>query len=145
MEIYSIGFTQKSASEFFGALKTHGIERLLDVRLNNTSQLAGFAKQADLAWFLGQICNCAYQHEPLLAPEQGMLDAYKKQKGSWDQYSEEFLTLMRSRNIESQIDKESFHQKTVLLCSEPTAENCHRRLVLEYLQQSWKDVIIHHL
>ena len=145
MEIYSIGFTQKSASEFFHLIRAHGIERLLDVRLNNTSQLAGFAKQADLAYFLREICNCAYQHEPLLAPEQAMLDAYKKQKGSWESYAEEFLTLMRSRKIESQIDKESFSQKTVLLCSEPTAEHCHRRLVLEYLQQSWKHVIIHHL
>jgi len=145
MEIYSIGFTQKSASEFFNLIRANGIQRLLDVRLNNTSQLAGFAKQADLAYFLREICNCAYEHQPLLAPEQAMLDAYKKQKGSWDKYAEEFLTLMRSRKIESNIDKASFHQKTVLLCSEPTAENCHRRLVLEYLQQSWKDVIIHHL
>jgi uncharacterized protein (DUF488 family) len=83
MEIYSIGFTQKSASEFFGTLKARGIERLLDVRLNNTSQLAGFAKQADLAYFLSEICGAAYEHEPLLAPTQDILDAYKKHKGSW--------------------------------------------------------------
>jgi uncharacterized protein (DUF488 family) len=145
MEIYSIGFTQKSAAEFFGTLKTHGIQRLLDVRLNNTSQLSGFAKQADLAYFLREICNCAYEHEPLLAPEQSMLDAYKKQKGNWDDYAKAFLELMRSRKIESAISPESFRQKTVLLCSEPTAEHCHRRLVLEYLQTSWQDVIIRHL
>jgi uncharacterized protein (DUF488 family) len=145
MEIYSIGFTQKSAGEFFGKLKSHGIERLLDVRLNNTSQLSGFAKQSDLAYFLHEICNCAYEHEPLLAPEQRMLDAYKKQKGDWDDYANAFLKLMRSRKIESAISHESFHQKTVLLCSEPTAEHCHRRLVLEYLQRSWANVIIHHL
>jgi hypothetical protein len=101
MEIYSIGFTQKSAGEFFGTLKTHGIERLLDVRLNNTSQLAGFAKQADLAYFLREICSCAYEHEPLLAPEQEMLDAYKKKKGNWDDYAEAFLQLMRSRKIQA--------------------------------------------
>jgi len=145
MEIYSIGFTQKSASEFFGALKTHNIQRLLDVRLNNTSQLAGFAKQADLAYFLREICNCDYQHEPLLAPEQPMLDAYKKQKGGWETYADQFLALMRSRKIESAISSASFARKTVLLCSEPTAEHCHRRLVLEYLQQSWQGVIIRHL
>jgi uncharacterized protein (DUF488 family) len=145
MEIYSIGFTQKSAGEFFGTLKAHGIERLLDVRLNNTSQLAGFAKQVDLAYFLREICNCAYEHEPLLAPKQEMLDAFKKHKGSWDAYAEAFLNLMRSRKIESAIPKKSFEQKTVLLCSELTADHCHRRLVLEYLQQSWQDVIIHHL
>jgi uncharacterized protein (DUF488 family) len=145
MEIYSIGFTQKSAGEFFDALKTHGIERLLDVRLNNTSQLAGFAKQADLAYFLREICDCDYEHEPLLAPTQEILDAYKKRKGDWDVYAEAFLDLMRSRGIESQISPDSFARRTVLLCSEPTAAHCHRRLVLEYLQNSWRDVIIRHL
>jgi uncharacterized protein (DUF488 family) len=145
MEIYSIGFTQKSASDFFGTLKAHGIERLLDVRLNNTSQLAGFAKQADLAYFLREICGAAYEHEPLLAPTQDILDAYKKQKGSWELYEGEFLALMRSRKIETRINKESFARKTVLLCSEPTAEHCHRRLVLEYLQNCWQSVGIHHL
>jgi len=145
MEIYSIGFTQKGASEFFETLKAHGIQRLLDVRLNNTSQLAGFAKQADLAYFLRKICNCDYEREPLLAPEQSMLDSYKKLKGSWDVYAEQFTNLMGSRKIESAISKESFTRKTVLLCSEPTAERCHRRLVLEYLQRSWQNVIIRHL
>jgi uncharacterized protein (DUF488 family) len=145
MEIYSIGFTQKSASEFFGALKTQGIERLLDVRLNNTSQLAAFAKQADLAYFLREICGAAYEHEPLLAPTQEMLDAFKKRKGSWDAYEEAFLALMQGRNIESAINRESFMRRTVLLCSEPTAEHCHRRLVLEYLQRHWEGMEIHHL
>jgi uncharacterized protein (DUF488 family) len=145
MEIYSIGFTQKSAAEFFGTIKANGIERLLDVRLNNTSQLAGFAKQSDLAYFLREICNCAYEHEPLLAPTQETLDTYKKLKGSWDIYAEQFMNLMRTRKIESAISQQSFNQKTVLLCSEPTAEHCHRRLVLEYLQTSWQDVIIRHL
>jgi uncharacterized protein (DUF488 family) len=145
MEIYSIGFTQKSASQFFGTLKAHGIERLLDVRLNNTSQLAAFAKQADLAYFLREICGAAYEHEPLLAPTQEMLDDYKKHKGGWDTYEEAFLALMRARKIEAALDKESFARKTVLLCSEPTAEHCHRRLVLEYLQKHWEDVEIHHL
>jgi len=145
MEIYSIGFTQKSASEFFGTLKAHGIERLLDVRLNNTSQLAAFAKQSDLAYFLREICGADYEHEPLLAPTQEMLDAFKKRKGSWDLYEAAFLDLMRSRRIESHLDKEGFTRKTVVLCSEPTAEHCHRRLVLEYLQKHWEGVEIHHL
>lgn len=145
MEIYSIGFTQKSASEFFGTLKANGIERLLDVRLNNTSQLAGFAKQADLAYFLREICGADYEHEPLLAPTQDILDAFKKHKGIWDAYEEAFLALMRSRSIEAAIDQDSFARKTVLLCSEPTAEHCHRRLVLEYLQKYWEGVEIHHL
>ena len=145
MEIYSIGFTQKSASEFFGALKANSIERLLDVRLNNTSQLAGFAKQTDLPYFLREICGAAYEHEPLLAPTQEILDAFKKHKGSWDVYTEAYLALIRSRKVETVLSKESFQKRTVLLCSEPTAEHCHRRLALEYLQEHWKDVIIRHL
>jgi uncharacterized protein (DUF488 family) len=145
MEIYSIGFTQKSASEFFGALKSHRIERLLDVRLNNTSQLAAFAKQQDLAYFLREICNADYEHQPLLAPAQEILDAYKKQKCGWEAYEQAFIALMRARKIESAIDKNSFARKTVLLCSEPTAEHCHRRLVLEYFQKHWQGVKVHHL
>ena len=101
MEIYSIGFTQKSASQFFETLKAHGIERLLDVRLNNTSQLAGFAKQADLAYFLKAICGALYEHEPLLAPTQDILDAFKKKKGDWDVYTDAYLSLIRSRKVES--------------------------------------------
>src|ERR1019366_8688048 len=101
--IYSIGFSQKSASQFFGTLKMHGIERLLDVRLNNTSQLAGFAKASDLPYFLREICAADYEHEPLLAPTQDILDAFKTKKGSWDTYEEAFLALMRSRQIESHI------------------------------------------
>jgi uncharacterized protein (DUF488 family) len=145
MEIYSIGFTQKSAREFFDTLKAHGIERLLDVRLNNTSQLAAFAKQADLTYFLHEICGAAYEHEPLLAPTQDILDEFKKRKGSWEAYSEAYLSLIRSRKVESVLSRDSFLKKTVLLCSEPTPEHCHRRLALEYLQQHWEGVTIHHL
>ena len=145
MEIYSIGFTQKSAAQFFGALKSAGIQRLLDIRLNNTSQLAAFAKKDDLAYFLKAICNAEYHHEPLLAPTQEILDAYKKRKGDWTAYEREFLALMREREVETNIDRAQFAQPTVLLCSEPTAEHCHRRLVLEYLAGHWGDVTIHHL
>jgi uncharacterized protein (DUF488 family) len=130
MEIYSIGFTQKSASQFFGLLKAHGIERLLDVRLNNTSQLAGFAKQSDLPYFLREICGAAYEHEPLLAPTQEILDAFKRRKGDWDVYVDAYLNLLCSRKVESVLSPESFSKKTVLLCSEPTAEHCHRRIAL---------------
>ncbi len=145
MEIYSIGFTKKSASQFFGALKANGIERLLDVRLNNTSQLAGFAKQADLAYFLQEICAARYEHEPLLAPTQEILDAFKKGKGSWGDYTEAYLALISSRKVESVLAQDSFRKKTVLLCSEATPEHCHRRLALEYLQKHWDGVKIIHL
>ena len=145
MEIYSIGFTQKNAGEFFGALKANGIERLLDVRLNNTSQLAGFAKQSDLPYFLKEICGAEYEHEPLLAPTQEILDAYKKRKGDWGEYTEAYLSLIRDRKVESALSRESFAKRTVLLCSEATAEHCHRRLALEYLQSNWGGFGIVHL
>jgi uncharacterized protein (DUF488 family) len=145
MEIYSIGFTKKNAREFFGTLKAYRIERLLDVRLNNTSQLAAFAKKDDLAYFLREICSAAYEHEPRLAPTQDILDDFKKRKGSWEVYSEAYLSLIRSRKVESVLSQDSFQKRTVLLCSEATAEHCHRRLALEYLQKHWKGVEIHHL
>ncbi len=145
MEIYSIGFTQKSAAQFFGALKQAGIRRLMDIRLNNTSQLAAFAKASDLPFFLRELCDADYVHEPLLAPTQEMLVTYKKRKGDWAVYEQEFLALMAQRDIANALDRKSFARPTVLLCSEPTPEHCHRRLVLEYLQQRWEGVIIRHL
>jgi uncharacterized protein (DUF488 family) len=145
MEICTIGFTKKSASEFFGALKTAGIKRLIDVRLNNSSQLAGFTKRDDLAFFLREICESDYIHEILLAPEQEMLDQYKKERGSWEEYQRRFLDLMRSRRVDQVLDRGLFDEPVVLLCSESTAERCHRRLVAEYLQSAWVDVHIRHL
>jgi uncharacterized protein (DUF488 family) len=145
MEIYTIGFTQRHAPDFFGTLKAAGIRRLLDVRLNNSSQLAGFSKREDLPYFLRELCNADYVHEPLLAPTQEMLDAYKKQKGSWQDYERAFLALLAERRIEEHLDRHLFDVPTVLLCSEPTAEHCHRRLVLEYLQSKWGPIQITHL
>jgi uncharacterized protein (DUF488 family) len=146
MEIFTIGFAQTPAAEFFGKLKQAGVRRLLDVRLNNTSQLAAYAKRDDLQFFLRAICDAAYEHEPLLAPTQDMLDAYKKQKGRWQAYEEQFLDLMAKRHIEQHLDRERFELvPTVLLCSEHTAEHCHRRLVLEYLGAKWPNVVAVHL
>lgn len=145
MEIYSIGFTQSTAADFFRRLRNAGIKRLLDVRLNNVSQLAGFAKRDDLSFFLKEICDAEYRHEPLLAPNQEMLDTYKKQKGSWQDYEHRFLSLMSYRKVEDHVDKAMFEVPTVLLCSEHTAEHCHRRLVLEYLQHKWGGLDIVHL
>ena len=145
MEVFTIGFTKKTAAQFFGSLKQAGIKRLIDIRLNNSSQLAGFAKKEDLAFFLKEICAIEYIHGPLLAPTQEILDAYKKRKGSWSDYEERFLALMRERRIEESISPELFKVPTVLLCSEVTAEHCHRRLVLEYLQEKWGKIEIVHL
>jgi uncharacterized protein (DUF488 family) len=145
MKIYSIGFTQRTAEQFFGALSAAGVRRLLDVRLNNTSQLAAFAKRDDLQFFLRELCGAAYEHEPLLAPTQEMLDAYKKRKGAWSEYEREFVALMRERRIEERVSREAFAVPTALLCSEFTAEHCHRRLVMEYLAETWGDVELKHL
>jgi uncharacterized protein (DUF488 family) len=146
MEIFTIGFAQTPAAEFFGKLKQAGVGRLLDVRLNNTSQLAAYAKRDDLKYFLREICDAEYEHEPLLAPTQEMLDAYKKQKGSWQAYEAQFLELMAARSIEQHLNRERFGSlRTVLLCSERTAEQCHRRLVLGYLAGKWPEVVAVHL
>jgi uncharacterized protein (DUF488 family) len=145
MEIYTTGFTQKTAAQFFETLKKAGIQQLLDIRLNNSSQLSGFAKRSDLVYFLKEICNAAYLHEPLLTPTQEMLDKYRKQKGGWNAYEKEFLALLAERKVEEKIDPALFETPTVLLCSEPTAEHCHRRLVAEYFSQHWGNVRIIHL
>ena len=145
MEIYTTGFTKKSATQFFQELKKNRIKQLLDIRLNNISQLAGFTKKQDLAYFLREICNAGYFHELLLAPTQEMLDQYKKQKGSWEDYSIVFLSLMAERKIEQRISPLLFEIPTVLLCSEYSPHNCHRRLVAEYLQNKWDNVKIIHL
>ena len=145
MEVYSIGFTKKTAEQFFGILKRSGIRLLLDVRLNNVSQLAGFTKRDDLRYFVGEICCAEYRHEQLLAPDQEILDRFKKGKGSWEEYERGFLALMKARRIEEMLDPSLFSIPTALLCSEPTAEHCHRRLVLEYLGEKWGGLRILHL
>lgn len=145
MEIHTIGFTQRKAVSFFEALKRAGIKRLIDVRLNNVSQLAGFTKRDDLAYFLREICGADYVHEPLLAPTQEMLDRYKKEKGDWAEYERAFLSLMDEREIDKRLDRQLFEIPVALLCSEPTAAKCHRRLVAEYVGRKWGDVRIVHL
>jgi uncharacterized protein (DUF488 family) len=145
VEVYSIGFTKKTAEQFFDILKSAGIRRLLDVRLNNVSQLAGFSKRRDLQYFLREICGADYRHEPFLAPTKEMLEGYKKRKGSWKEYERRFLALMADRQIESRLKASDFAMPTVLLCSEPEPDHCHRRLVLEYLQKKWSKLTIRHL
>jgi uncharacterized protein (DUF488 family) len=145
VEIYTIGFTQKTAAQFFGSLRRAGIKRLIDVRLNNTSQLAGFAKRDDLAYFLAEICGAEYHHQPLLSPDKDLLDGYKNKTVAWDEYSARFLALLRERRAETLIDRGLFDVPTVLLCSEPSADQCHRRLVAEYLAEKWGGARIVHL
>jgi uncharacterized protein (DUF488 family) len=144
MKIFTIGFTRKSAEMFFSPLKDAGVKRIVDVRLNNVSQLAGFTKKYDLRYFASAIGNIEYVHSPDLAPTQEMLDSYKKKQGDWDAYEKEFLALMRGRRIE-QSAFENVQDRSCLLCSEETPEHCHRRLVAEYLQQKWPEVEIEHI
>jgi uncharacterized protein (DUF488 family) len=140
MEIYTIGFTKKTAAEFFESLKRNGIERLVDVRVNNTSQLAAFAKRDDLTYFLDELAGADYVHEPMLAPTRDMLKAYRDREIDWDAYELAFIDLLAERGVENVIPRELFSERTVLLCSEPTPDLCHRRLVVEYLNRAWGDV-----
>ena len=145
MEIYTVGFTQKSARQFFDLLKANGIRRLVDVRLSNSGQLAGFTKSTDLAYFLDEICGAEYVHQPLLAPTKQLLSDYRNGKRTWAEYEDIFNALLSERQVETAISPSLFDIPAVMLCSEPTAEQCHRRLVAEYLQLHWDDVTIHHL
>ena len=145
MKVYSIGFTKKTAADFFTALRQAEIRRLLDVRLHNTSQLAGFAKRDDLRFFLRELCAAQYIHEPLLTPTPDLLVAYRQKRVSWQEYEMRFRSLLVERAVETTIDRSSFHIPTVFLCSEATATRCHRRVALEYLQEQWGDMEIAHL
>jgi uncharacterized protein (DUF488 family) len=144
IELFTIGFTKKSAREFFTKLKEAGVRRLVDIRLNNTSQLSGFAKKDDLAYFLQEIDGIEYVHRPELAPTQDILDAFKKNKGDWSTYETQFLKLMTDRQVENTVPKELL-DRSCLLCSEDEPDHCHRRLVAEYLAAKWGDVKITHL
>lgn len=145
MKIFTIGFTKKTAETFFTRLQNAGVSRLIDVRLNNVSQLAGFTKRDDLRYFTKTICAIDYVHLPDLAPTKAILDPYKKVKnGDWGLYERLFLDLMQARRIEEIIPRELI-DGGCLLCSEEKPHHCHRRLVAEYLKNSWGDVEIEHI
>lgn len=143
MKLFTIGFTKTTAENFFSRLSRAKVLKLVDVRLNNVSQLAGFAKKNDLRFFAKALCKAEYEHIPALAPTQALLDEYKKLKGSWDDYAAKFLDLMARRKIEN-IDRSRF-EGACLLCSEDKPHQCHRRLVADYFKAKWGDVEIEHL
>lgn len=140
IKIYTIGFTRKTARYFFETLKKSGVQRVIDVRLYTTSQLAGFAKQKDLSYFLKEICAIDYVHCLELAPTKTMLDAYKKQQNDWKSYEDDFLRLLDRRQVAEHLSKDLIHE-SCLLCSEKLPNHCHRRLVAEYLQKAWSDTV----
>ncbi len=152
MKLFTIGFTATSAENFFNRLAEAGVKRVIDVRLNNQSQLAGFTRRDDLRYFLNAILGIDYEHRLELAPEKEMLDEYRKSRGkskkgkgaqayeeAWRRYEERFLELITRRRIEEKVDRSTIDQ-ACLLCSEASAEYCHRRLVAEYLQKHWGDL-----
>jgi uncharacterized protein (DUF488 family) len=144
VQLFTIGFTETTAEQFFTMLRNAGVKRVVDVRLNNTSQLAGFSKKDDLRFFLREVGGIEYIHVPELAPTQDILDAFKKNKGGWKSYEQKFNSLMAQREAENAISPEVAHFGC-LLCSEKEPDHCHRRLVAEYLQKHWGEVSITHL
>jgi uncharacterized protein (DUF488 family) len=143
-KLFTIGFTQKNAEAFFTTLKNSGVRRVVDVRLHNTGQLAGFTKRDDLAFFLRNINHADYIHIPVLAPTAEMLSAYRDGKQSWEAYAHTFSELIRERRVE-RVLRDEIRDRDCLLCSEPTPEHCHRRIVAEHLQRHWKDLTVEHL
>ena len=145
MKIYTIGYTKKSAKTFFELLIANGIERLIDIRLNNTSQLSGFTKKNDLKYFLNKLVGIEYYHFDFLAPSKEIRDAYRENK-DWEQYAKQFRQLMEKRRAFENINKKFFVEKSCcLLCSEATPEKCHRHLVSEKLKERWEDVETIHI
>jgi uncharacterized protein (DUF488 family) len=144
MKLFTIGFTKKSAEEFFSRLREAGVRRVVDVRLNNTSQIAGFAKARDLEFFLRAVAGIRYVHLPDLAPTQDILDDFIKAKGAWSEYARRFTELMKTRRVAETLHEELL-DNDCLLCSEDTPEHCHRRLVAEHFREHWPDVEIVHL
>ena len=144
MKLFTIGFTKKSAEKFFDLLNSAGVRRIIDIRLNNTSQLAGFAKKDDLIYFLKMIGDIDYVHMPELAPTREIRDEYKKKSGSWDTYEQKFLNLMAERGVDKTVVKKDL-DGGCLLCSEALPQKCHRRLVSEYFRNQWPEIDIVHL
>ncbi|HHT9132291.1 MAG TPA: DUF488 domain-containing protein [Candidatus Tripitaka californicus] len=144
IRLFTIGFSKKNARQFFKVLQNAGVKKVVDIRLNNVSQLAGFTKKDDLEFFLHAIAGIEYEHRPEMAPTKEILDGYKKKKLSWSEYEEWFSRVMIDRRIEN-IVKPAELNHACLLCSEPKADKCHRRLVAEYLRDKWGNVEIRHL
>ena len=142
--IFTIGFAQKTARQFFTILKEAGVATVIDVRLNNVSQLAAFTKKQDLEYFLREIAGIAYIHKPDLAPTKEILDGYKKKTIDWDEYEKRFRRLLTERNAADALTPQ-LADRACLLCSEPKPDYCHRRLTAEYLRDNWENVEIVHL
>jgi uncharacterized protein (DUF488 family) len=144
IKIFTIGTTKVPAETFFKTLHGSGVRKVIDVRLNNTSQLAGFSKRDDLVFFLEKILGLPYEHRKELAPTASLLDAYKRRKIGWKEYSEGFMELLRGRKVETVFTPTDL-DSCVLLCNDYHEELCHRRLAVEYLRDQWTTVEVRHL
>lgn len=144
IKLFTIGFTGKSAEKFFNLLNTASVKKIVDTRINNVSQLSGFAKGSDLKFFAKQIGGIEYQHMIDFAPTKELLSHYRAKEMSWKEYEIEYLNLLDTRKIAQKIDIERLHENC-LLCSEHTPEKCHRRLLAEYLSKVRNDIEIIHL
>lgn len=144
IKLYTIGFTGKSAEKFFTLLQNNAVERIVDTRANNTSQLSGFAKADDLAFFAKTVGRMDYKHQLDFAPTKDLLANYRNKKISWSEYETEYLNLLDVRKISNKVNIAELHQNC-LLCSEHTPEQCHRRLLAEYFQHRYNDIEIIHL
>ena len=142
--IYTIGSAGKTAQQFFSLLKANRVRRIIDVRLWNRSQLAGFAKQGDLRFFLTELLGCDYVHARVLAPSGELLDGFKKNRIDWQEYVEQYAALLAGRRPEAEFDPSMF-DNACLLCSERSPDQCHRRLAAEHLQSKWGGWEIVHL
>jgi uncharacterized protein (DUF488 family) len=134
--LFTIGFTKKTAEEFFRLLQEAQVQKLIDIRENRVGQLAGFAKYPDLAFFLHRIAGIAYNYQPIFAPSPEIRTAYRKSH-DWAQYQKSYVELMAQRQVIEQADPASFEGRVALLCSEAEPEKCHRRLVAEMLARHW--------
>jgi uncharacterized protein (DUF488 family) len=143
-KIFTIGYVGRTAEEFFRILKQAGIRKVIDVRLYNTSQLAGFTKREDIKYFLRAIVGSDYIHLPMMAPTKKLLNDYKKGLISWQQYETQFKGIITQRQIERHFMSQDMDM-SCFLCSEAKADKCHRRLVAEYLAKHWQNVSIGHL
>lgn len=146
-KIYTIGFTKKDAKTFFELLKENGVSLVIDVRLNNTSQLAGFSKYPDIKYFLGKCVKCYYKSDKLFSPTEETLKDYKNKVINWDQYVIQFNETMELRKIRDYIKSNYnhvFEKETIcFLCSEETPEQCHRRLIAEIFAEIFEANVFH--
>ena len=146
MNLYTIGFTQKTAEQFFELIKKNNVNLLLDIRLNNSSQLAGFAKGNDIPYFLREICQCKYEHCLEFAPTKELLDGYKDKKITWDEYEQQYYLIISERkSLQNFVERFEKYKNICLLCSEPKADMCHRRLLAEMITKDRSGIIYKHI